>query len=349
MLSCFLVLLKKTPINLQKNKVIQSVQKRFMYLPILLFLGMPSTTDQNTNTILMVSPNNFKFNQETAKSNLFQKELSISNDTALREFNSMVDALRNQNIRVLVLPSRQDVETPDSIFPNNWFSIHATDKPTEKVLVLYPMFTQNRRNEIQLDNLINLLKKEKKIEINEIVDLSSFVNESMFLEGTGSLVLDRENKIAYAAISPRTNRTMVDIFAEKMNYTPFTFHSFDLNNQLIYHTNVVMSVGSHFAVVALDSISEKEKRDALINQLKANNKEIVAITQEQLKNMAGNIIEVKSTDGKSKIIMSESAYNAFTPQQRDTLSKYGHLLAVNIKNIETVGGGSARCMVAEIF
>lgn len=312
---------------------------------------MLSTIDQGqqtTDTILMVSPKNFKFNQETAKSNSFQKELNISNDTALHEFSSMVDTLRNNNIRVLVMPSRQDVETPDSIFPNNWFSIHATDKLTEKVLVLYPMFTKNRRNEIQVDNLINLLKKEK-IGINKIVDLSTYTNESMFLEGTGSLVLDRENKIAYAAISPRTNQSMVNIFAEKMNYKPFTFHSFDQNNQLIYHTNVVMSVGSHFAVVALDSISEKEKRDALIKQLKINNKEIVSITLEQLKNMAGNIIEVKSTDGKSNIIMSESAYNAFTPQQRDILSKYGYLLKVNVKNIETVGGGSARCMVAEIF
>lgn len=303
---------------------------------------------QSTDTLLMVSPNNFKFNLETAKSNLFQKDLGISNATALQEFNSMVNTLRENSIRVIVLPSKKDVETPDSIFPNNWFSIHPSDKAGEKVMVLYPMFTNNRRTELQPDILIDLLKKEN-IDINKTVDLSSYANQSMFLEGTGSLILDRDNKIAYAAISPRTDVTMVNIFAKEMNYKPVTFHSFDTNNQLIYHTNVMMSVGSNFAVVALDSISDKEERDVLIKQLEENNKEIVPITLDQVKNMAGNILEVKSTDGKAKIIMSESAYNTFTPQQRDTLSKHGCLLPVNVKNIETVGGGSARCMIAEIF
>lgn len=317
----------------------------------LLFLGMLSArakTQQTTDTILMVSPCDFKFNQETAVSNSFQKKIDVSNDTALKEFNSMVDTLRNNGVRVIVMPSRQDVETPDSIFPNNWFSVHSTDKPEQKVLVLYSMFTANRRAEIQPDSLIDLLKKEK-IDIIKTIDLSSYVDRSMFLEGTGSLVLDRENKIAYAAISPRTDVTMVNIFAEEMDYKPVTFRSYDKDNQLIYHTNVIMSVGSDFAVVALDSITQNEDREILLKQLKANNKEIIPITLEQVQNMAGNILEVKSTDGKANIVMSESAYNSFSPHQRDILSKYGNLLTVNIKNIETVGGGSARCMIAEIF
>lgn len=303
---------------------------------------------QTTDTVLMVSPGDFKFNQETAMSNLFQKKIDVSNDIALKEFNSMVDTLRKNGISVIVMPSRQDVETPDSIFPNNWFSVHSTDKPGQKVLVLYSMFTKNRRTELQPDNVTNLLKKEK-IDIIKTIDLSSYADQSMFLEGTGSLVLDRENEIVYAAISPRTDQTMVNIFAQKMNYKPVTFRSCDKNNQLIYHTNVMMSVGSNFAVVALDSITKNEDREILSKQLKANNKEIIPITLEQVQNMAGNILEVKSTNGKSNIVMSESAYNSFSPHQRDILSKYGNLLTVNIKNIETVGGGSARCMIAEIF
>ncbi|MGP1924931.1 MAG: citrulline utilization hydrolase CtlX [Arsenophonus sp. NEOnobi-MAG3] len=303
---------------------------------------------QATNTLLMVSPNNFKFNKETAQNNLFQKDLKISNDTALQEFNSMVNKLKNNHVRVIVMPSRQNVETPDSIFPNNWFSIHSTEKHNEKILIIYPMFTKNRRLEVQPDNLINLLKKEG-ININKIIDFSPYANKLMFLEGTGSLVLDRENKIAYAAISPRTNLKMVNVFAKEMNYKPVVFHSFDENNQLIYHTNVMMSVGSNFAVVALDSISNKKEGKILLKQLYESHKEIIPITLEQVKNMAGNILEVRAKDGKTKIIMSESAYNSFTTEQRNTLTKYGDLISVNIKNIETVGGGSARCMLAEIF
>lgn len=320
-------------------------------LSALLIIGSLSgivNAKQATDTLLMVSPNNFKFNKETAKNNLFQKDLNISNDIALKEFNSMVNKLRDNHVHVIVMPSRQNVETPDSIFPNNWFSVHSTEKINEKILIIYPMFTKNRRLEVQSDNLIYTLKKEG-ININKIIDLSRYANKLMFLEGTGSLVLDRENKIAYAAISPRTNFDMVNIFSKKMNYKPVTFYSKDENKQLIYHTNVMMSVGSKFAVVALDSISNKKERKILLNQLRETNKEIIEITLNQVKNMAGNILEVRTRDNKTKIIMSESAYNSFTTQQRNILSKYGDLIPVNIKNIETVGGGSARCMLAEIF
>ncbi|MGP1871642.1 MAG: citrulline utilization hydrolase CtlX (plasmid) [Arsenophonus sp.] len=303
---------------------------------------------QTTDTLLMISPNNFKFNKETAKNNLFQKDINISNNVALEEFNSMVNKLRNNSIRVIVMQSKQNVETPDSIFPNNWFSIHSTEKSNEKTLIVYPMFTKNRRLELQSNNLINLLRKEG-ININKIIDFSPYVNKLMFLEGTGSLVLDRENHIAYAAISPRTNLNMVNIFAKKMNYKPIIFHSVDENNRLIYHTNVMMSVGSNFAVIALDSISNNKEREILLKQLDETHKEIIPITLEQVKNMAGNILEVRAKNGKTKIIMSESAYNSFTSEQRNILMKFGDLIPVNIKNIETVGGGSARCMLAEIF
>lgn len=320
-------------------------------LSVFLILGSLSgivSAQQTTDTLLMVSPNNFKFNKETAKNNLFQKDLEISNDIALQEFNSMVTKLKNNNIRVIIMPSKQNVETPDSIFPNNWFSIHSTKKPNEKILIIYPMFTKNRRLELQSDKLISLLEKEG-VTINKTIDFSPYANKLMFLEGTGSLVLDRENHIAYAAISPRTNIKMVNIFAKKMNYKPVIFHSADENNQLIYHTNVMMSVGSDFAVVALDSISNKKEREMLLKQLDETNKEIISISLEQVKNMTGNILEVRATDGKTKIIMSESAYNSFTPEQLNILRRYGDLIPVNIKNIETVGGGSARCMLAEVF
>lgn len=320
-------------------------------LSVFLILGSLSgivSAQQTTDTLLMVSPNNFKFNKETAKNNLFQKDLEISNDIALQEFNSMVTKLKNNNIRVIIMPSKQNVETPDSIFPNNWFSIHSTKKPNEKILIIYPMFTKNRRLELQSDKLISLLEKEG-VTINKTIDFSPYANKLMFLEGTGSLVLDRENHIAYAAISPRTNIKMVNIFAKKMNYKPVIFHSADENNQLIYHTNVMMSVGSDFAVVALDSISNKKEREMLLKQLDETNKEIISISLEQVKNMTGNILEVRATDGKTKIIMSESAYNSFTPEQLNILRRYGDLISVNIKNIEMVGGGSARCMLAEVF
>jgi len=303
---------------------------------------------QTTDTLLMVSPDDFGFNEETAKSNAFQNEMSASKEDVMREFNSMVETLRMNSVRVLVMPSRTDARTPDAVFPNNWFSVHATERPEEKKLVLYPMLAENRRLEIQTDNLIGILKREG-IKVSQTVDLSSYVNEYMFLEGTGSIILDRVNKIAYVALSPRSSPAMIDIFAERMGYKPLTFSSFDKNKQLIYHTNVMMSVGSNFAVVSLDSISDATERDALSNQLRTTNKEIVPITLEQVANMAGNILEVKSTDGQAKIVMSETAYNAFTPAQRLTLSRYGHLVPVNIKTIETVGGGSARCMLAEIF
>lgn len=303
---------------------------------------------QTTHTLLMVSPNNFKFNKDTAKNNSFQKDLKISNDIALEEFNTMVEKLRQHHVKVLVMPSRENVETPDSIFPNNWFSVHSTQKQNDKILVLYPMCAENRRLELQPESLIKLLKKEG-INVSKTVDLSTYANDAKFLEGTGSLVLDRENKIAYAAISPRTDAIMLTIFAERMNYKLVVFHSFDENNQLIYHTNVILSVGSHFAVIALDSISDERERATLVQQLQETHKEIVPISQEQVKHMAGNVLQVKDKDGKAMIIMSQSAHNAFTPEQRNILNKYGQLIPVQIENIETVGGGSARCMLAEIF
>lgn len=303
---------------------------------------------QTTDTILMVSPDHFEFNAETAKSNAFQNEMNVSKEDVMREFHSMVDTLKRHNVRILVLPSRTDVRTPDAVFPNNWFSVHATDKLDEKKLVLYPMLTENRRLEIQTENLIAVLERAG-MRVNQIVDLSVYADKSMFLEGTGSLILDRVNKIAYIALSPRATPDMIDVFTERLGYKACTFRSFDRNQQVIYHTNVMMSVGCGFAVVALNSITNGDERDALSKQLRATNKEIVPITLDQVHCMAGNILEVKSTDGKAKIVMSKSAYEAFTQEQRDTLSKYGELVPVNITTIETVGGGSARCMMAEIF
>lgn len=303
---------------------------------------------QTTDTVLMVRPQNFQFNEETAATNTFQKAVNIANSTELAniEFAKMVETLRSHHIRVILLDSPQDQITPDAVFPNNWFTSHKTE--AGQTIVLYPMCTSNRRLERQFDALKKQFSQHG-IPIDNLIDLSSYENKQQYLEGTGSVILDRSHHIAYAAISPRTNVDVLNEFANKLGYEPVVFHSRDKQGQLIYHTNVVMSVGNHFAVIALESIQDGNEREKLVETLKKTHKEIIAISNEQLEKMAGNILELRSTEGKAKIILSQTAFDAFTSEQRDKLSSFGDLVVVKIPTIEAVGGGSARCMLAEVF
>jgi hypothetical protein len=305
--------------------------------------------NQTTDTVLMISPDTFTFNEQTAATNAFQQGTVVTEGAtakALQEFNEMVASLRQHAIRVIVLNSRCDVVTPDAVFPNNWFTSHKTEQG--EVIILYPMQAENRRIERQVDALKQALVAEN-IHPTKFIDLTHYEKQNKFFEGTGSAILDRVNHIAYAAISPRTDVTVLNDFAKQMNYTPVTFHSYDRSGALIYHTNVVMSVGTGFVVLAADTITDSEERKQVLASCEKSNKHVIAISSAQMEKMAGNILEVKSTDGKAKIVMSQTAAQSFTAAQRETLANFGELVIVNIDTIEKLGGGSSRCMLAEIF
>lgn len=302
---------------------------------------------QLTGTVVMVRPNHFGFNPETAGSNIFQHQVSESEnevqEKALLEFNNAVKTLEEAGIKVLILDSRQDAITPDSIFPNNWFSHHSDGK-----LVIYPMLAPNRRQERQAESLENLLK-ENNIPVSETIDLAIDENSGHILEGTGSLVLDRENKVAFAMESPRTVKEEFEKWSKLMGYEGVLFHSYDKDGFPIYHTNVTMSIGREYAVVCLDSISDNSEKELVKNKLASLNKEIVTLTKDQIYKYCGNTLQVLSKDGSSKIIMSRTAYDGFNLDQLKILEKYGKIITLDIPIIETVGGGSARCMLAEVF
>lgn len=306
---------------------------------------------QTTNTLLMISPDKFGFNDQTAGTNTFQKNTHMAaatiRDRALAEFNGVVDTLRNHEIEVVICPSKTDVQTPDAVFPNNWISFHREIKGVD--VVLYPMLAPNRRAERQFERVKKLMPW---IEINpeRVLDLTGFENSGQFLEGTGSLVFDRSNKVVFAHESPRTSYNVLDVFCERTGYRAVKFHAFDNKEKPIYHTNVVMAIGAGFSVVCLESISDRRERINLEFRLKDLGLEVIDITLDQLHSFCGNVLETKSATGQSHILMSVTAYDAFTEQQRRRLmTPVGKLIPVNIETIENVGGGSARCMVAEVF
>ncbi|MCB1148562.1 MAG: amidinotransferase [Chlamydiia bacterium] len=285
---------------------------------------------QTTEMVLMESPDAFAFNKETGETNSFR---------------CLQEEMKQNGIKIVTLSSGKDVQTPDAVFPNNWFSVHAEgDKVT---LVLYPMLNANRQAERPVDVLKETLAAEG-ISINETVDLTHFEAQGKALEGTGSLVLDRENKIAYASLSPRTNREVLDVFCKALGYTPVTFTSVDEKGELIYHTNVIMSVGSRFAVLCRDCIATPYEKQKVARALIKSGKKVLFISKEQMSGMCGNILEVKSESGETKIVMSDKAYESFTKKQLAQMRKYGTIVHANIDTIETVSG-SARCMLAEIF
>ncbi len=301
------------------------------------------TNEQTTSTILMIRPVNFGFNEQTAGSNAFQNrnaEQQQVQDKALMEFDGLVDVLRQNGVEVIVVDDTQEPHTPDSIFPNNWVSFHS-----DGTVFLYPMMAENRRLERREDIIMGL---EDEFKIKHVIDLSRFEHEHKFLEGTGSMVLDRENKIAYACLSPRTDKDVMDLFCKESGYKPVLFHAVDENGMDIYHTNVLMCIGSKFAVICLDSIQDENEKNSVTSILKLTHKDIIAISFAQMNQFAGNMLELKNKAGESLSVMSKNAYNSLSSGQKTGLEKYCRIVYADINTIENNGGGSARCMIAEV-
>ena len=300
-------------------------------------------SSQTTSTVFMVKPVCFGFNEQTAENNAFQKEGfgKGAQEKALAEFNEFVNLLKSNGINVVVAEDTLEPKTPDSIFPNNWFSTHQ-----DGILVLYPMFAENRRAErkqVFLDSI------KKNFNYKNIIDLTNWEKEKKFLEGTGSMVLDRVAKIAYACKSPRTNEEVFNDFCKKLGFTPLLFSAVDKNDKMIYHTNVLMNIGINFAVVCTDSIKDKDECNKVKNSLEKSGKKIVEISFDQMEHFAGNMLEVKNKEGKRFLIMSQTAYDCLTNDQKNYLEKECSILHPKIECIEVNGGGSARCMMAEFF
>ena len=302
----------------------------------------------------MVRPVRFAYNEETATNNAFQKKddtqggAQTIEQQAVREFDAYVAMLRDQGVEVQVLQDTEEPFTPDSIFPNNCFSTHIDVLPgtsvRQRTLVIYPMYARNRRDE--RGKLLKALMKEK---FDKIVDLSILEQEGKFLEGTGSLILDREHHIAYACVSPRTNPVALKIWADEMNYRYVLFDGTDDNRQPIYHTNVMMHVGSRYAIVCLEAIADQSQRQTVIDSLHTTGKEIVNISFDQMRQFAGNMLELRNSEGKKILVMSATAKHSLTSEQLSTLEQDALIVAPDIHTIETAGGGSARCMIAEKY
>jgi hypothetical protein len=290
----------------------------------------------------MIRPVKFGFNEQTAESNAFQlrtREDDVHQE-ALKEFDQFVAVLQENGVNVTVFDDTLTPHTPDSVFPNNWISFH-----DDGSVFLYPMQAENRRMERRLE-LMDELKQ--KFEIRQINDLSSFENEEKFLEGTGSMVLDRENKIAYACLSPRTDLDVLSSFCLQSGYRPVSFHSVDRHGKEIYHTNVMMCVGSQFVVICLETISDQAEKNQVVQTIISTGKAIIEISIEQMEQFAGNMLQVRNRMGEELTVMSERAYQALTPDQIARLEKYCRLVHSPLTVIENNGGGSARCMMAEI-
>ena len=295
------------------------------------------------STILMIRPTSFGFNEQTAKSNAFQTfnaDQPRVQDEALNEFDIFVKLLRENKIEVLVIDDNFDSHTPDSIFPNNWISTHADGK-----LVLYPMEAHNRRLERRPDIIHKL---NQHFLINEIIDLTFYEDQSKFLEGTGSMVLDSENKLAYACLSSRTNPEVLADFCQKTGYQAIAFNAYDKMGTPIYHTNVMMCVARNFVVICLETITDLNERNQIVNSFIKTGKEIIKISFEQMHHFAGNMLELKNKSADRLLVMSESAYQSLSHSQITNIERYCEILHTPITTIETTGGGSARCMLAEI-
>lgn len=304
---------------------------------------------QITNSILMIRPVNFRMNEETAVNNYFQKEAELSTEVitqkAQQEFDAFVEKLKNAGVNVVVVDDILENDTPDSIFPNNWISFHQNGN-----IALYPMFAENRRRERRADILEVL--EGKGFEIKDIIDYTLAEEEGIFLEGTGSLILDRQHEKAYCALSERADEDLVIEFCEDFEYSPIIFHAYqnvDDKRLPIYHTNVMMCVADKFAVICLDTIDDKKERKAVVNSLKEDGKEIITITEEQMHQFAGNMLQVEGKDDEKYLIMSAKAHRSLSPEQIDKIKTHSEILSSDLEVIEMLGGGSARCMMAEVF
>lgn len=291
----------------------------------------------------MIKPVNFSFNAETAVNNSFQIPSGEKNiqEKAQMEFESFIQKLKDNHIDVTVVEDTPEPYTPDSIFPNNWISFHEDGS-----ICLYPMFAQNRRMERKPTVLSAIAEKFR---IHQTHDFTTHEDKNIFLEGTGSMVLDRENKIAYACLSPRTHATVLEAFCNKMNYQPVAFTSVDVAGDPIYHTNVMMCVADEYVIICLESIKDMKEKERVIKQIQDTNKKIIAISFDQMNQFAGNMLQVHNSVGQRFLVMSSQAYHALKADQIKEIEQFNPIIHSDIKTIETNGGGSARCMMAEIF
>ncbi|WP_375252111.1 citrulline utilization hydrolase CtlX [Dokdonia donghaensis] len=304
---------------------------------------------QITNTILMIRPVQFRMNEETAVNNYFQEDISLKNDEintkAQQEFDDFVAKLRAVGVNVIVENDDMKGNTPDSVFPNNWVSFHESGN-----VALYPMFAENRRRERREEVLIRL--ESEGFTINNIVDYTEAEDEDVFLEGTGSILMDRQNERAYCALSARADESLFIEFCEDFEYTPVVFtanQTVDGKRLPIYHTNVMMCLAEEFCVICLDTIDDKKERKNVLKHLKETGKQVISITEEQMHHFAGNMLQVLGADDKKYLVMSADAHQSLTKDQVNKIEKHCEILSSNLSTIETCGGGSARCMMAEVF
>ncbi|NID12230.1 citrulline utilization hydrolase CtlX [Fibrivirga algicola] len=301
---------------------------------------------QTTSRILMIRPVRFGFNEQTADSNTFQdaslagQSIEQSQANAQREFDEMVRQLRSSGVDVMVYNDTADPHTPDSIFPNNWVSFHYSG-----TVVLYPMQAENRRLERRQDLIDDLAQR---FHVSKIVDLTHFENEGKYLEGTGSMVLDRMNRVAFACLSPRTSPDVLAEFSHRTGYKTVLFRAIDETGKPVYHTNVLMCIGDTFAVVCLQAIQDLDERLMVRQELEKLNKRIIEITIEQMNAFAGNMLLVQTIKGQKLLVMSKQAHQSLTEKQIDVLDDYATLQSFDLATIEANGGGSARCMMAEV-
>lgn len=300
---------------------------------------------QTTDTVLMIEPIAFGFNEQTAVNNYFQVQQEGNvQEKALQEFNAFVEKLRAKGINVITIKDTIEPKTPDSIFPNNWVSFHQDRK-----VVLYPMFAENRRLE-RREDIIDQIKEQ--FDVKEVIDYSKIENEKKYLEGTGSMIFDHDNKIAYGSVSLRLDEALFRKFCSEFGFTPVVFHSYQTAGEErlpIYHTNVMMCVADKFVVICLDCIDDETERQNVIDSIKNSGKELIEISEDQMQNFAGNMLQVQNNSGEKFLVMSQSAYRSLKPEQFSAIEKYSEIIYSDLETIETNGGGSARCMLAEVF
>jgi len=306
--------------------------------------------NQTTNSILMIRPVAFRMNEQTAVNNYYQKVIdgllpATVNAKAQQEFDAFVAKLKSVGVDVIVVEDTLNPDTPDSIFPNNWISFHENGD-----IALFPMFAENRRLE-RREDILDILE-EKGFIIENIMDYTSAEEDNFYLEGTGSILLDRANGKAYCALSPRADEELFIEFCEDFDLNPIIFEAFQTVNgerKLIYHTNVMMCIGETYTVICADSIDDKKERKMVIDSLKGDDKEVIYLTEDQVNNFAGNMLEVKGANDRRYLVMSSAAYKSLTKKQIAQLEEHVTILSSSLDTIEACGGGSARCMMAEIF
>jgi hypothetical protein len=304
---------------------------------------------QLTNHILMIRPAQFRMNEQTAVNNYFQASAGLSPEEVVKksqeEFDAYVSVLREKGVQVTVVQDTEDPDTPDALFPNNWVSFHQ-----DATVALYPMFAENRRLE-RREAVLEILEEDGFI-IDQVMDYTAAEDSGIFLEGTGSLILDRVHKKAYCALSSRADEDLFIEFCEDFEYTPVIFtanQTVDGSRLPIYHTNVMMCLAETFAVICLDSIDDKKERKAVVNHLREDGKEIIAISEAQMHRFAGNMLQVLGSNQTPYLVMSSTAYKSLTPDQLSKIEQHCEIIHADLSTIETCGGGSARCMMAEVF